>query len=52
MTKAAALELIKLTKETMKEQSRLNQEIMGLQKALEILLNNQKVMWEKLRKME
>lgn len=45
-------ELIKLTKETLKEQSRLNQEIMGLQKALEILLNNQKVMWEKLRKME
>ena len=45
-------ELIKLTNETMKEQSRLTQEIIGLQKALEILLNNQKVMWGKLRKME
>ena len=45
-------ELIKLAKETIMEQSRLNQEIIGLQKALKILLNNQKVMWEKLREME
>ena len=45
-------ELIELMKETMEQQSNLSQEVRELQKALKILLNNQKVMWEKLREME
>ena len=45
-------ELIELVKETLEQQSNLSQEVRELQKALKILLNNQKVMWEKLREME
>ena len=45
-------ELIDLVKETLERQSNLSQEVRELQKALKILLNNQKVMWEKLREME
>lgn len=45
-------ELIELMKETMEQQSNLSQEVRELQKALKILINNQKVMWEKLREME
>ncbi len=45
-------ELIELAKETLERQSNLSQEVRELQKALKILLNNQKVMWEKLREME
>ena len=45
-------ELIDLVKEAMERQSGLYQEVRELQKALKILLNNQKVMWEKLREME
>lgn len=45
-------ELIELVKETLEQQSNLNKEVRELQKALKILLNNQKVMWEKLREME
>ena len=45
-------ELIELVKETLEQQSSLSQEVRELQKALKILLNNQKVMWEKLREME
>jgi len=45
-------ELIELAKETMERQSNLSQEVRELQKALKILLNNQKVMWEKLRELE
>jgi len=45
-------ELILLVKETMEQQSGLNQEIMEVRKALKILLNNQKVIWTKLKEME
>ena len=45
-------ELIELAKETLERQSNLSQEVRELQKALKILINNQKVMWEKLREME
>lgn len=45
-------ELILLMKENMEGQSGLNREITEVRKALKILLNNQKVIWTKLKEME
>jgi len=45
-------ELILLVKETMEGQSGLDREITEVRKALKILLNNQKVIWNKLRERE